>query len=115
MAQTHPVFSWKPDLGAQPTNTPLVQKVSFGDGYEQRVGESLNRVRHDWDVTFTKSKDEAFAIRDFLEARGGLESFSWTTTIGETRVFVCREWQGPSQQYRGLYVITAKFEEVFEP
>lgn len=114
MAQTLPEFTWRPDLGAQSTNTPLVQKVSFGDGYEQRVGESLNRVRHDWDLTFTRDIEEILAIRDFLEARAGLEAFSWTTTIGETKAFVCREWQGPSQQYRGVYVITAKFEEVFE-
>lgn len=114
MAQTLPEFTWLPDLGANPTSTSLVQKVSFGDGYEMRVGESINRVREDWDLTFTKDLTEALAIRDFLKARGGLESFSWTTTVGDTKAFVCREWQGPSQQYKGLYVITAKFEEVFE-
>lgn len=107
-------FTWKPDLGATPTNTGLVTKVSFGDGYELRVGESLNRVRQDWEVTFSRDVNEALEISDFLIARGGLEAFSWETPIGQTKTFVCREWNGPTQQYRGVYVITAKFEEVFE-
>lgn len=109
-----PIFEWKPDLGAAPTSKPLVTAVSFGDGYEQRVGESLNRVKTTWTLVFTRPIKEALEIRQFLIDRAGLESFQWTDTLGQTAHYVCREWQGPTQQQRGLYTITANFEQVFE-
>lgn len=114
-----PEFTWIPDLGALPTRTPIVSQIKFGDGYELRVGESLNRVRTSWELTFTRPAEEIIAIDDFLTARGGLEAFRWKTPIKKDgayveRSFVCREWQGPSQQERGLYVISATFDEVFE-
>lgn len=109
-----PHFKWKPDLGAMPSYKPLVTPVSFGDGYELRVGQSLNRVKSAWNLTFSRTVKECLEIRDFLIERGGLESFTWTTPVGETFRYVCREWQGPSQQMAGVYVITATFEQVFE-
>lgn len=111
---TFPVFEWKPDLGAERTSEPLVSVVSFGDGYEQRVSQTLNRVKHGYTVTFTRTSTEALEIANFLEDRGGVESFEWVDPLGETRTWVCRKWNGPTQQARGVYVIEASFEEVFE-
>lgn len=109
-----PEFKWRPDLGAYPTRSPIVQKVSFGDGYELRVSESLNRVKSNWEVTFTRDAAECLEIDKFLTERAGLEAFRWNTPLNEERIFVCRQWRGPSQQELGLYVISAEFEEVFE-
>lgn len=109
-----PVFKWKPDLGASPTSKPLVSAVGFGDGYEQRIAESLNRVKTSWTLVFTRPIKEALEIQEFLMDRAGIECFTWTDTLGQTNQYVCREWQGPSQQYKGLYVINATFEQVFE-
>lgn len=109
-----PIFTWKPDLGAERSSQPLVSTVSFGDGYEQRVGQTINRVKHLYSVTFTRTSEEALEIASFLEDRSGLECFQWEDPLGETRTWVCREWSGPSQQARGVYVIQATFEEVFE-
>ena len=112
-------FKWKPDLGALPTRTPIVSVVSFGDGYELRVGESLNRVKSSWDLTFTRPADEIVEIDEFLTSKAGVEAFSWETPIKNkngyvTGVFVCREWQGPAQTEPVLYTLTDKFEQVFE-
>lgn len=109
-----PEFTWKADLGAALSSKSLVTSVSFGDGYEQRVGESLNRIKDSWQLTFSRPAKEILEIRAFLKDRAGLESFQWTTPLGETQNFVCREWTGPTQQELGLYVITATFEQVFE-
>lgn len=111
---TFPIFEWKPDLGAQRTSEPLVTPVSFGDGYEQRVGESINRVKHGYTVTFTRTAKEALEIATFFEDRAGVESFKWEDPLGEERTWVCRKWNGPTQQARGVYVVEANFEEVFE-
>ena len=109
-----PEFTWLPVLGAAPTRRPIVNIVSFGDGYELRVGESLNRVKTSWDLTFTYPVQTILEIDAFLTARGGIEAFRWKDTLGKESSYVCREWDGPTQQVEGLYTITATFEEVFE-
>lgn len=111
---TLPEFKWLPNLGATSKHTPLVSTVSFGDGYELRVGQSVNRIKSSWDVEFSRPLQEIVEIKKFLEARGGLESFRWTDPIGESKAYVCREWNGPTQQHKGVYVISCTFEEVFE-
>lgn len=114
-----PRFTWKPDLGALPSRKSIASVVSFGDGYELRVGESLNRVKSSWDLTFTRPAEEIMEIDNFLTERAGVEAFVWQTPIKKEdgyvdATFVCREWQGPSQQELGLYTLTATFEQVFE-
>ena len=109
-----PVFKWKPDLGASPVTKPNVSVVSFGDSYELRVAESLNRSKTTWTLSFTATAKQILEIRDFLVDRGGLESFSWTNPLGDTNHYVCREWTGPLQQQSGVYNISANFEQVFE-
>lgn len=111
---TMPEFKWLPDLGAAPTSTPLVTVVQFGDGYENRVSESLNRVKTSWEVVFTRPYAEIIEIYKFLQERAGVEGFNWTDPLGFNRSYVCREWNGPSQQMKGVYVLTATFEEIFE-
>ena len=94
---------------------PLVSQVAFGDGYELRVSESLNRVKTGYNVLFSRTCDEALEIQKFLMDRAGIEAFKWTTPLGETdKLWVCRQWSGPTQQARGVYVVSATFEEVFE-
>ena len=109
-----PVFEWKADLGAERSSQPLVSNVSFGDGYEYRVSESLNRVRVSYSVNFTRPAKEIMEIENFLVDRAGSESFKWLDPLGTERTWVCREWTGPTQQAQGVYVLSATFEEVFE-
>lgn len=109
-----PEFKWIPDLGVSVSSKPLVSVVSFGDGYELRVAESLNRVKKSYDLTFTKPLSEAREIIAFLEEMGGLSAFRWTSPTDVTVMVVCREWNGPNQEVKGLYTVKATFEEVFE-
>lgn len=108
-----PTFTWSPDLGAQQTVKPTVTQTKFGDGYELRVTAGINSKPRSWDVTFSKGIAEATSILNFLEERGGVESFNWTDPMDKEGTYVCREWNG-SQQAFGVYVISAKFEQVFE-
>lgn len=108
-----PVFSWKPDLGASQSITPLVTPTKFGDGYELRVANGINHTPRVWQVTFTKGAAEAMDILAFLEARGGLEAFTWVDPFGKTSNYVCRQWSGGQSAF-GVYAISAAFEQVFE-
>ncbi len=111
---TFPVFEWKADLGAERSSQPLVTSVSFGDGYELRVAESLNRIRVTYSLTFTRPALEIMEIENFLADRAGTEAFKWVDPLGVEKMWVCREWTGPSQQAKGVYVLSATFIEVFE-
>jgi len=108
-----PNFTWTPDVGAQQTIKPSVQQTKFGDGYELRTPIGVNYKPKRWQVTFTKNAVEATAILAFLEARGGLEAFTWTDPLDVSNTYVCREWNS-SQQMFGIYQITASFEQIFE-
>lgn len=107
-------FSWKPDLGASQTAKPNVHQTKFGDGYELRAKIGINSNPKTWKIKITRDGVTAQAILAFLDAREGLESFTWTDPMGVTTgIYVCREWSSV-QANPGVYEITATFEQVFE-
>lgn len=105
-----------PDFGAQKKTQPTVRVVKFGDGYEQRLAYGVNTKPQNWTLRWSAcSNSDADAIEAFFEARGAVESFDWTPIEQVTTYkFVCREWQR-EHQYADINVITATFEQVFEP
>jgi phage-related protein len=108
-----PIFTWSPDIGARRTIKATVHQAKFGDGYEQRIGSGVNFKPRSWSCQFSNGLANAQSILAFLDARGGLESFTWTDPMNETNNFVCREWS-QVQQVFGVYQVTATFEQVFE-
>lgn len=106
-------FSITPSSGASLTVKPSVDVVKFGDGYEQRIPSGINSQPRKWALEFRKGTlAKCQDVKNFLDARGGKESFYWTPPIGAQGVFVCREWSvtliSPT-----LWNISAIFEEVF--
>ena len=61
------------------------------------------------------SETDADTISDFLDARGGSESFDWTPP-GESSAskFLCSSWS-KSIGYKNTASIQATFEQVAEP
>ncbi len=110
------VFTWTADFGATQQSKPNVSQVKFGDGYEQRVAFGLNTNPKTWSLRFSaRDDDETVEIIDFLEARGGVESFEWTPPLeNEASMFVCRNWSRTIDR-NNLNTVTATFEQVFEP
>lgn len=105
-------FRWSPDLGAKRIREPDVKVTKFG-GYEARTPTSIHFDLRRWSCTFTRNLSEINAIDAFLEQARGVSSFLWTDPTGYKGTFVCRKWD-LNQQNKGVYVITAEFEEVFE-
>lgn len=108
-----PTFTWVPDYDATLNTKPRVRVIKFGDGYEQRQGEGINRQPRTYTLTFKRPYAEIDAIAAFLYARGGLESFDYTHPRRQPGVFVCREWVRTSLA-RGVDSMAATFEEVYE-
>lgn len=56
-----------------------VLKVSFGDGYEQRVKNGINATREYWTVSYVyMTKAQADVVRAALVAVGAWDYFTWT-------------------------------------
>lgn len=110
-------FTYTPEYPPTEVSKPRVRQVQFGDGYEQRVRFGLNTDLKTWQLTFkARDDDETEKIKDFLEARGGVESFSWTPPLwgAPQRQYVCEEWQITADAYN-LNTVTATFRQVAEP
>lgn len=109
-------FTYIPEYPPTEVSKPRVRQVQFGDGYEQRVRFGLNTDLKTWQLTF-KARDntETTGIRDFLQARAGVESFTWTPPLWSAVAgqYVCDEWQITADAYN-LNTITATFRQVAE-
>lgn len=109
-----PVFTWLPEFSAANTEEPSVKPIKFGDGYEARFSDVINVNRQSWALTFTEKRTpgSTSAIRAFFRARRGVESFTWTSPLGETATYVARRWTTTTEQ--GYITVKVTFEEVFE-
>lgn len=104
-----------PDYGCQLQKKPRIRTAQFGDGYQQRVADGINTSPEEWTLTFSaRVASEANEILQFLEARGGIESFWWTSPRETVGRFICPEWtHAPNNHY--THTITATFRQVYEP
>lgn len=106
-------FTWNPDEGASEDTKPDVASTKFGDGYEQRVAKGINSKVISWTVTFTGNMAKVSPIRNFLNARNGVESFIWVNPLSESALYVCRSWK-LSKLSAGIGQVSAKFDRVYE-
>jgi phage-related protein len=97
-------------------NKPEIKllEAQFGDGYTQVTRDGLNHIRKiltlSWDGLVPA---HAKIITDFLEARGGDESFLYTPSDEAVPIqWTCKEWDDKRTQ-GGLRVITATFRQNF--
>ncbi|OAU97575.1 hypothetical protein AO385_0740 [Moraxella catarrhalis] len=88
-----------------------VTKTQFGDGYAQRVSHGINNKRTDWSGTKVGDYETVIKpIADFLDAHGGVKPFLWTNPHGETKQYVCQDYQ-VTQRKGNFWQISLKFEQ----
>lgn len=109
-------FTWISEFGAEKQKKPAATQIKFGDGYEARQTYGINTDLQTWNLTFANREvSEIDEIDDFLEARGGVESFEWTPPRAADSIkVVCRSWNRKTVN-SNIDSITAVFEEVAEP
>ena len=108
-------FTFTPSFTASLEEQPIIRRVKFGDGYEQRFPYGLNTQPKKWSLQFLNRTDtERNNILTFLRARGAAESFDWTDPNSYVGKWICAQWN-TSQESCNFNNITATFEEVFEP
>ncbi len=103
-----------PTYGVQKRSAPSVRAIQFGSGYQQRAQFGINQNPKVYNLTFEVSEAEADTIETFLDARGAVESFTFTPPAETSSAkFICRQWS-KSIPYLNRATITATFEQVFE-
>lgn len=110
------VFSWVVDLAsASGEHEFKARTVQFGDGYEQRT-RSLNikPKMQTWQVRKTGKLAEIQAIKTFLDARAGVESFFWRPPSASADIKVVVDKYTETPMGAGLYALSFTFREVFE-
>ena len=119
--KTKPEFIWAPSYNNTVDNTPRINSVVFGNGYEQRHKDGIfnNLIKISLKFEHRNTK-EAQAINHFLRARNGAESFVFNklpepyndlNAGGYTKLFVCKGFTNDFVFYNN-YTISATFEEV---
>jgi phage-related protein len=106
-------FTWVPTYESTMTFTPKARVIKFGEGYELRQGDGINRSPRSYSLVFKRVSSEINAIDMFLSARGAVEAFFYTHPGRVVGAFVCREWVRTNVA-RGVDSIAATFEEVYE-
>ena len=103
-----------PTYGLQKNSAPNVRIAQFGSGYSQRSTFGINQNPKVYSFTFQVSETDADTIEDFLDARGGTESFDFSPPKESgTQKYICRNWS-KSIPYKNRATIQATFEQVFE-
>jgi len=69
----------RPDKTMSKTSTPSVRKISFGDGYEQRLASGINNLKQSFTVSFnSRTKEEIDDITGYLDSLNGVTAFNFT-------------------------------------
>lgn len=111
---TKPYFFWNPSYQNTVNNSPRVQVLKFGDGYESRVPDGINTTLTSFNLRFeNRSIDEATSILHFLTQRQGAESFVWNgrPPYSKQLRYVAREWEDV-EEFEDSYSVTVKFDQV---
>ncbi len=111
-----------PDTALTKSSTPKVLKISFGDGYEQRLADGINSLAENYSLTFNNRTKEAIDdIVLFLDTQKSVNKFLFTmpdtnntTRTGEKDVKVVSTDYTTSYDYEDFYSLTLSLKRVFE-
>lgn len=99
---------------------PRVRRVKFGDGYEARVADGLNRTAMQISVPWkNRTHQELLTLMDFFRRHDGRHWFFYTPHgEGIRRKFVCSKWSysrsSNSSVLSPRFDIDATFYQVFD-
>lgn len=113
------LFDWP--VRAEPSGQASFRTLDaqFGDGYSQSAADGINPKSQSWSISFRGLKNpecannvNAQAVMDFLDERGGWESFLWTPPGSTVQGRYVAKNYG-MQKSAGVVTINATFIEVF--
>lgn len=109
--------NFKPSLSSSRDTETKVLRADFGDGFTQRAADGINNKVNEYNLIWRNiPMEDAQDIVDFLEARGGWESFDWLDIFQElpTTIKVVAEQWSRTPTSENLDTISATFRQVFD-
>ncbi|WP_417393649.1 phage tail protein [Gimesia sp.] len=107
-------FTWSADKDATGETQYRTRTAQFGDGYKQSAGDGIHGSSQSWPLTFTKKREQALLIKQFLDAHQGYRSFAWTPPLGELSLYQAQSYT-LTPLGAGWYRIAVTFEQAFHP
>jgi phage-related protein len=106
------------DRGMSREVNQTVLVASFGDGYEQRVGDGINVKKDVFNLTFNnRPSSEANLIAAFFDTNAG-KAFSFTVSdhaSSTTTIKVVCDTYNVNYIRESIYSVSATFRRVYEP
>ena len=81
-------FTWCVSIDSSETTTQTVNRVQFGDGYEQVSSFGINNTRKNWACAKIAKKAEIDAIYQFLIDTQSVEPFEFQPIATEPKLIV---------------------------
>ena len=81
-------FTWRVSIDSSETTAHSVNKVQFGDGYEQVSSFGINNKRKSWACSKIAKKAEIDAIYQFLISTQSVEPFEFQPIATEPKLIV---------------------------
>lgn len=110
-------FTWRTQIqaGLLGDFNYTVREASFGDGYQQIVGDGLHYEKQSWPVTLTGDKEEILEVLEFLR-RHIMKSFIWNSPVGESGLYrVSADTLKISPLSSQVMTVTATFNQAYAP
>ena len=81
-------FTWCISIDSSETTTQTVNRVRFGDGYEQVSSFGINNTRKNWSCSKIAKKAEIAAIYQFLISTQSVDPFYFQPIATEPKLTV---------------------------
>ncbi|RSK70802.1 phage tail protein [Enterobacter huaxiensis] len=110
-------FTWRTQIhaGMEGEFSYSTRSASFGDGYEQIVGDGINPEKQSWPMTLTGKKAEILAALSFCREHI-TKSFIWTSPVGETGLYRIEADSIKAQPLSSkVMIIKATFKQAYAP
>lgn len=105
-------FKWRVTSESVAEHNFDVRTVQFGGGYEQRQPKLMRPKLQSWDVKIIGLRHEIDDIKEFLDARGGVESFYWQPKNRERLLVTVSDKYTETPLGGKVYSLSMKFREV---
>lgn len=85
--------------------------TSYGDGYNQRVGDGINLSKETWSLNWSAlTTAQASNISDFFDTQQGYNSFAWLNPKGTTKNYFVMKYTKTPIGF-GMWSIAATLEQ----
>ena len=107
-------FTWCVSIDSSETTTQTVNRVQFGDGYEQVSSFGINNTRKTWACSKIAKKAEIDAIYQFLISTQSVEPFYFQPINIEQAIIVRLTGEISRQKIGGdVWKISFNLEQAF--